>query len=98
MYLTTLFFFFLCEHQLSTYIHIKDIYLYIVVPVNCGPGKYISFLPSFETVFVLQFCVSVTCSHAKDISLKNFFVYYKLCDKNLRLFSLRIKGHADFQL
>ena len=25
-------------------IHIKNIYLYIVVPVNCGPGKYISFI------------------------------------------------------
>ena len=45
MYLTTLFFFFLyCQHQLSTYIHIKIIYLYIVVPVNCGPGKYISLM------------------------------------------------------
>ena len=39
----TFFFFKYCQHQLSTYIHIKNIYLYIVVPVNCGRGKYISF-------------------------------------------------------
>ena len=35
-------------------------------------------VPSFETVFVSQFHVSVTCSHAKDNSLKNslFIINY----------------------